>query len=161
MTLGGGSATYVGHFVPWDGGCLFIGRDGGTVPVHAHYAIQIGFGVVPGIRFRTSEREDWVEYAGAVVASRQPHAMDATRVHPNAVIFVEPETREGRAIAERWLRGGIAEIPAALLDEVAPALFAAWQRERTASALARAVASVSISQAGTSAPFKSAKATPA
>ena len=110
MTLGGGSGPYVGHFVPWDGGCLFIGRDGGTVPVHAHYAIQIAFGTEPGIRFRTGEREAWVEYPGAIVASRQPHAMDATRVHPNAVIFVEPETREGRAIAERWLSGGVADL---------------------------------------------------
>ncbi len=135
MTLGGGSAPYVGHFVPWDGGCLFIGRDGGTVPVHAHYAIQIAFGARPGIRFRTGEREEWTEYAGAIVASRQPHAMDATRAHPNAVIFVEPETREGRAIAERWLQGGIAAIPAPLIAGVAPALFAAWREERTASAI--------------------------
>lgn len=135
MTLGGGSGRYVGHFVAWDGGCLFIGRDGGTVPVHAHYAIQIAFGSAPGIRFRTGERDAWVEYAGAIVASRQPHAMDATHVHPNAVIFVEPETREGRALAERWLRGGIAAIPDAVLAEVAPALFAAWRHERTAAAV--------------------------
>ena len=27
---------YVGNFVPWDGGCLLIGRGGSIVPVHAH-----------------------------------------------------------------------------------------------------------------------------
>jgi AraC-like DNA-binding protein len=130
---------YVGHFVSWDGGCLFIGRGGGSVPVHAHYAIQIAFGVERGIRFRTDEREAWAEYAGAIIPSRQPHAMDATRVHPNAVLFVEPETREGRAITARYLgEGGIAAIPDDVLAEVAPPLFAAWQEARSAAAVERA-----------------------
>jgi AraC-like DNA-binding protein len=53
--------------------------------------------------------------------------MDATRVQPNAVLFVEPETREGRALAERYRTGGVAAIPDALLADVGPALFAAWQ----------------------------------
>ena len=124
--------------MPWDDGCLFIGRDGGTVPVHAHYAIQIAFGASPGIRFRTSEREPWTEYGGAIIPSRQPHAMDVTHVHSVAVIFVEPETRQGRAIAERWLQGGIAEMPGEVLAELVPALFAAWQDERSAAAVERA-----------------------
>jgi AraC family transcriptional regulator len=132
---------YFGHFVPWDGACLFVGRGGGDaapVPMHAHYAIQIAFGVEPGIRFLTEEGEGWTEYAGAIIPSRQPHAMDARRVQPNVVIFVEPETREGRALAERHLRGGIAAIPAALHAELAPPLFAAWREERSAAAVERA-----------------------
>jgi AraC-like DNA-binding protein len=137
-----GTRPYVGHFVPWDGGCLFIGRGGGTVPVHAHYAIQIAFGTEPGIRFRTSEREEWTDYAGAIIASRQPHAMDASRVQPSLVIFVEPETRQGRALSERWLRDGIAAIPADLLADVGPRLFAAWQEERSAPAVERAARQV-------------------
>jgi AraC-like DNA-binding protein len=133
-----GGGRYVGHFVPWDGGCLFAGRAGGLVPVHAHYAIQIAFGATPGIRFRTSEREEWTEYAGAIIPSRQPHAMDALRVQPNVVIFVEPETRPGRALAERWLQRGIAAIPADLIAELAPPLLAAWEVERSAAAVERA-----------------------
>ena len=128
----------VGHFVPWDGGCIFIGRDVGVVPVHAHYAIQIAFGSERGVRFRTSEREEWTEYGGAIIPSRQPHAMDATRVRENAVIFVEPETREGRALAERYLRDGIAAIPDDVLADVAPALFSAWRAQRSARAVADA-----------------------
>src|SRR4051812_12179904 len=95
-------APYRGHFVAWDGGCMVIGRGGAVVPVHAHYAIQIAFGAAAGIRFRPSDAEPWVEYAGAIIPSRQPHSMDATHVQPNAVLFVEPETREGRALVERW-----------------------------------------------------------
>lgn len=111
----------------WDGGCLFIGRDGGLVPVHAHYAIQIAFGLEPGIRFRASEQEEWTDYGGAIIASRQPHSMDATRVSHNAVLFVEPETPEGRALAELHRRDGIAPLPDERLVEARDALFAAWR----------------------------------
>lgn len=126
------------HFVAWDGGCLFIGRGGAIVPVHAHYAIQIAFGPEPGIRFHAGEQEAWTEYSGAIIPSRQPHGMDVTRVPANVVLFVEPETREGRALTERWLHDGIAAIPDALFAEVAPPLFAAYFEERTASAVERA-----------------------
>ena len=51
----GSVASQAFHFVAWDGGCLFIGRGGGVVPSHAHYAIQIAFGSEPGIRFRAGE----------------------------------------------------------------------------------------------------------
>jgi AraC-like DNA-binding protein len=132
------AAPFVGHFVGWDGGCLFIGNGGGVVPMHAHYAIQIAFGARRGIRFRGDEREPWVEYAGAIIPSRQPHSMDATAVAPNVVVFVEPETREGRALAERHLRHGIAAVPDDVAAELAPPLFAAWREERSAAAVERA-----------------------
>ena len=126
------------HFVAWDGGCLFIGRRGGMVPAHAHYAIQIAFGSEPGIRFRGGEQDAWTEYAGAIIPSRQPHAMDVTGVPANVVLFVEPETREGRALTERWLADGIAAIPDALFAELAPPLFAAYFEARSAAAVERA-----------------------
>jgi AraC-like DNA-binding protein len=124
-----------GHFVPWDGGCLFIGRGAGVVPVHAHYAIQIAFGSEPGIRFRTSEREAWTEYTGAIIPSRQPHSMDASRVTCNAVLFVEPETREGRALTELYLRDGIAAIPDGMLADSGAALFDVWRSRPSRRAL--------------------------
>lgn len=138
MGSSGGMGPYVGHFVPWDGGCLLIGQGAATVPVHAHYAIQIAFGSVPGIRFRTGAHDAWAEYAGAIIPSRQPHAMDATHVAPNAVLFVEPETRWGRALAERRLKDGIAPIPADVVADVGLPLFAAWREERSAAAIERA-----------------------
>src|SRR5215204_3644096 len=136
----GGDGPHVGHFVPWDGGCLLIGHAGGIVPVHAHYAMQIGFGAAPGIRFRASERDAWTEYVGAIIPSRQPHAMDATAAAPNAVVFVEPETREGRALAARHPTGGIAPVSELELAGAGPALFAAWQDARRAQGSAAAVA---------------------
>ena len=130
--LGGAMASGgpKGAFVSWDGGCLFIGSGGGLVPVHAHYAIQVAFGPASGIRFRADEREAWVEYGGAIVASQQPHAMDATALEHWAVLFVEPETREGRALAERLGREGIVEVPAPVLADAGPVLFRAWLDEQ-------------------------------
>ena len=130
----------VGHFVSWDGGCLLIGHAAGIVPMHAHYAIQIAFGSVPGIRFRPSERDEWTEYGGAIIPSRQAHSMDASGLPFNVVIFVEPETREGRALSERYLRGGIAPLPDETLSATVPPLFAAWQEQRSASAVSSAAA---------------------
>jgi AraC family transcriptional regulator len=129
---------YVGNFVPLDGGCLLIGRGGSIVPVHAHYAIQIAFGSTPGIQFRGGEREEWTSYPGAIIPSRQPHSMDVRHVQPNVVVFVEPETRHGRAIAERWLADGIATVPWELIEEHGLPIFAAWQEERTATAITAA-----------------------
>lgn len=120
-----GGVGGVGRFVSWNGGCLLIGRSVGVVPPHAHYAIQIAFGSEPGVRFRSSEREEWRAYGGAMIPSRQPHTMDATALGANAVMFVEPETSEGRALDERYLRDGIAEMPTAAMPATR-AVFAAF-----------------------------------
>jgi AraC-like DNA-binding protein len=125
----------VGHFVSWDGGCLLIGSALGLTPRHAHYAIQIAFGSEPGIRFRTTEQSEWTAYGGAIIPSRQPHSMDATRVSSNVVIFVEPETREGRALTQLYLQDGIAHLPDALLADAASALFATWRARSSERAI--------------------------
>ena len=137
-----GGTAGIGHFLSWDGGCLLIGSALGLTPRHAHYAIQIAFGLEPGIRFRTNEHEEWTEYGGAIIPSRQPHSMDATRVSANVVIFVEPETREGRALTELYLRDGIAHLPDALLADAASALFATWRARSSAQSITDAARSV-------------------
>jgi AraC family transcriptional regulator len=135
--------TAAGHFVPWDGSCLFIGRNTLTVPEHEHYALQIVFGSTPGVRLRTSERDPWTAYEGAIVASRQRHSMDGTGVPFNAVLFVEPETQQGRALAERWLRGtGLAPLPESVIGAARDAVFAAWLERRSARAIADACAAL-------------------
>lgn len=123
-----------GRFVPWNGGCLFIGRNVGVVPTHAHYAIQITIGSEPGVRFRSSARDEWTAYGGAMIPSRQPHEMDSSRLSCNAILFVEPETREGRTLTELYLQDGIAPLPGDVLTEVRDGLFAAWRAggDRTA-----------------------------
>jgi AraC family transcriptional regulator len=108
------------QFVPWTGGFLLIGR-AEFIPQHAHSAIKLAFGSTRGIRIGTGER--WVEYGGALIPSRQPHSIDATGVETTAMIFVEPETPQGRLLAQRYLRNGVASLPDDILGALAPALF--------------------------------------
>jgi AraC-like DNA-binding protein len=128
----------VGQFISWDGGCLLIGRHVGVVPTHAHYAIQIVFGSEPGVRLRTSERDEWTAYGGAIIPSRQPHTMDASALRANAVLFVEPETREGRALTELYLQAGIATLPDEQLARPAADLYAVWEAGGRSDAVAGA-----------------------
>ena len=131
-----------GDFIPWDGGCALIGRAVSITPMHAHYAIQIGIGSEHGIRFRPDERSEWVEYGAAIIPSRQPHTMDSTRIPFSAVIFIEPETRVGRALAEQYLGRGIAALTAGPFSASASALFSIWQRHGNASATVAALQDV-------------------
>ena len=112
-----------GRFVSWTGGCLFVGESVAVIPEHAHYAIQIAFGLRRGIRFQTNDV--WKEYGGAIIPSRQPHAMDSTCVGIGAVLLVEPETPQGRALANRYLQRGIADMPEDILADYAPSIFEA------------------------------------
>jgi AraC-like DNA-binding protein len=97
------------QYFPWDGGAIFVGT-GGVFPAHAHQAIQICFLFEGRIRLRPSDEDPWTDYDVALVPSRHSHAMDASKVHPGATLFVEPETREGRILAERYLGDGIANL---------------------------------------------------
>ncbi len=127
----------VGTFVSWEGGCLFIGEKVGLVPVHAHYAIQVVFGSEHGVRLRPDDRLPWQEFGGAMIASRQPHTMDASRVRVNAVMFIEPETREGRALTERYLDAGIVPFPDGAFEATA-AVIEAWDRRDSTALVGRA-----------------------
>lgn len=116
----------IGDFIGWDGGCLLIGRAVSVVPRHSHLAIQIVFGYAEPLRLRDDDRGAWTPYPLGIVPSRQPHSMDATMSTYNAVIFVEPETRGGRALTERYLHDGIATIDDADVRQATAALFATW-----------------------------------
>ena len=127
-----------GHFVSWDGGCIFIGHANHVTGLHAHYAIQLAFGSEPGIRFRPTDRDEWTEYDGVIIPSRQPHAMDATIVPLNAVLFVEPETRQGRALSELYSPSGITALPNEDVRRAADLLFRAYRERRSSTALVEA-----------------------
>lgn len=124
-----------GQFISWDGGCMFIGRAVAQTPMHAHYAIQVGFGSCTGTRFRPSEEEPWTSYDGVLIASRQPHAMDASVVPHHAVMFVDPDTREGRALAERANATGITALSETEIAAARDRLMHAWLHERDRAAV--------------------------
>lgn len=128
-----------GHFFAWDGGCILIGKHTAPIASHAHQAIQMCFGLDTPVLMRTSESTDWMEYGMALVPSRQPHSLDATRARFAAVVLVEPETRTGRALTERYLEGGIASVDVPGLDALVPALFEKWLASPDSAMVSRAV----------------------
>jgi AraC-like DNA-binding protein len=114
----------VAQYFPWGGGAIFVGT-AGALPAHVHQAIQICFLFDGRIRLRPNNQDPWADYDVAIVPSQHAHAMDGGRVHYGATIFVEPETREGRALTERYLRDGIAEVDCAPIEAALPGLLAA------------------------------------
>jgi AraC family transcriptional regulator len=97
------------QYFPWDGGAIFVGT-AGALPVHVHQAIQLCFRFEGRIRLRTHDDAPWQDYDLGLVPSQHPHGMDGARVHLGATLFIEPETREGRILTERYLQRGIAEL---------------------------------------------------
>jgi AraC-like DNA-binding protein len=119
------------RFFPWEGGAVFVGT-AGELPAHAHQAIQICFLFKGRVRLRERDTDAWADYDVAIVPSRHSHGMDGGGVHYGATLFVEPETREGRILTERYLPegGAIATVDRAPLAAVIPALEAAVREGR-------------------------------
>ena len=120
----------VGQFFAWEGGCLFIGHHDRQLPLHAHQAIQLVVASASDHRVRGSDSAPWSTYSIAAIASKQPHSLDVTAADYGAVIFVEPETREGRAITQRCTTDGIIEVGTSALRDISHAMFDAWLNER-------------------------------
>lgn len=126
-----------GRMYLWNGGSLLIGRSTGVTGVHAHHAIQIALSAEPPIRFR-SDPGAWRDYRGVIITPNHRHAFDGTG-HTIAHVFVEPESREGRAILERLGGSGIVAIDDHAMASAAPRLFEPWaQRAEPATMMSAA-----------------------
>ena len=129
------------QYFPWDGGAVFVGT-AGVFPAHAHQAIQICFLFEGHIRLRGHDDDPWVDYDLGLVPSQHAHGMDGARTHYGATLFVEPETREGRILTERYLRGGITNVDRAPVAGIVRELQTAVLEQRgraTIIALARRI----------------------
>ncbi len=113
-------ATATGQIVVWQGGSLWTGRAAMTTDLHAHHAIQITLGLDGGFRLRGPEAEFGPEMVAAVVAADRAHAfsVDATV----ALIFIEPESPQGRALGRLCGEAGIVAIETERLGHTLAAL---------------------------------------
>jgi AraC-like DNA-binding protein len=134
MTEAPARAHYEGDFVAWSGGCMFIGAGGAAIAPHAHYAIQLALGAPAGLAVQFGRRGAWQELAATLVPSRAVHAIDVSRCAWSCVIFIEPETLEGRAITRR-LAGQPLALPADALAVAPERLERAWRVEQSADAV--------------------------
>lgn len=93
-----------GRILFWRGGSVWIGRAEESTDFHAHHAIQITLSLAGGtLRFRALG-EEWGEYSAVIIPAHHPHAFEA-RGELVALVFVEPESREGHAIGDRFCNG--------------------------------------------------------
>jgi AraC-like DNA-binding protein len=136
----------IGRVYIWDGVSLLIGKSVGMTNVHAHHAVQIALTPDGPIRFRTEEG-DWAEYGGVAITPNFPHAFQS-RDQSVAHVFVEPESREGRAILGRLGGTGIVGLENDDLNVVVPMLFDAWAARPGSAAMSDATRRVTRHFAG-------------
>jgi len=127
------------RIVSWQGASLWVSdatRARGVEPrrtdFHAHHAIQMTISL--GGWFKLDTAEASVRGEAVAVAADMEHVFEAEGLM--AFLFVEPESRQGRAISRRlFAEGGLAAIPAEALGdfrEKMAAAFAAPKRDDAA-----------------------------
>ncbi len=126
----------IGRVMFWEGGSLWLALITGGNGLHLHHAIQISLPLDGTVRFRRSQGEEWVEYAGTVIAPDLPHAFDAPgRLVAN--ILFEPECATGRALLDRYGDKGIAPLPAGDVVRLVAPLAAAYAADASDAELIR------------------------
>jgi AraC-like DNA-binding protein len=133
-----GSQLYQGDFVAWHGGCAFLGEGSGAVAPHSHYAIQLVIGAPSGLRVQFGRHGAWQSCAAALVPSRATHTIDVTDCRWSAVVFIEPETPEGKALSAR-LAGRLALLDAAAIAACVVSVGTAWRVEHDPAAVEAAL----------------------
>ncbi|HYD97272.1 MAG TPA: AraC family transcriptional regulator [Noviherbaspirillum sp.] len=113
-----------GRIALWHGGIVWIGHAGEETGFHSHHAIQVTLSLSGGALYFKIPGEDWQAHAAAVIAAHQPHAFDG-RGGLVALILIEPESREGRALRQRY-PAGVASLAPDALAVAAAELSAAW-----------------------------------
>jgi AraC-like DNA-binding protein len=137
------SAT--GRVYLWQGGSLWIGEGQGRTQYHEHHAHQLTVARSGDFRFRTDAEGAWSTFEGAIVPSHCSHQFEVDGI-ALAHLFVEPESRAGRALTARFGSGAVAELPAGQARSAARTLFGALagncSRDSMVCAAESAVASV-------------------
>jgi AraC-like DNA-binding protein len=129
------ATRYRGDFVAWTGGCGFLGAGGGGAPIapHSHYAIQLVIGAPAGLRVQFGRQGEWKACAAALVPSRALHSIDVNACAWSAVLFIEPETPEGKVLSAR-LQGALEVLDSDAIAQGASRLNAAWRVARSEDA---------------------------
>lgn len=123
-------SRYNGDFLAWTGGCALIGEGRGAIALHSHYAIQLSVGSPSGLRVRFGKDGAWQSCAAALVPSRALHSIDVDDCDWSSVLFIEPETAAGKAIAQR-LQGRLEILASDRVSAYVSRLEHAWRIERS------------------------------
>ena len=141
-----------GRIYFWQGGSLWIGKGQGRTQWHTHHAHQLTVAVRGSVRFRTEADGAWETFEGAIVPSHCAHQFEiggTTQAH----IFVEPETRAGRALTARFGSSEVVRLPEAETRIAARCLFDALQSQSSAEQMVQAaLAAIATLSAATTEP---------
>lgn len=125
-----------GQICHWDGGSIWIGRATAANAVHAHHAVQVALALKGRFRFQSPTDGVWLDCAGAVIASNQPHAFDGREAPLLAHLFVEPQSLAGRVLLQRFTAThGICILRGTLLTTAAQRLSTGYRESRASAAL--------------------------
>lgn len=119
------------RIVMWEGGALWMinatppaTRKTRRTDLHAHHAIQVAMGL--GGRFQLATPDLHIAGDAVAVAPDTPHTFAADGLI--AMLFIEPESRSGRAVAARLFGGGpLVSVPPALLGNYRAGIAAAFR----------------------------------
>jgi len=116
--------------------CGFLGEGAGGAPIapHSHYAIQLAIGAPSGLRVQFGRQGPWQPCAAALVPSRAVHSIDVSDCDLSIVLFIEPETPEGKALTAR-LQGQLELLDEDIVAVTAKRLERAWRSERSYEAV--------------------------
>lgn len=126
-----------GRIYFWNSGSLWIGRGSGRSDWHDHHAHQLALAFEGEMRFRCAEDGAWASYQAAIVTSHQPHQFEIDGI-PVAHLFVEPESREGRQLAQLGPGTGVSALPADAASAAARTLQQAWAAHGDAACMVAA-----------------------
>jgi transcriptional regulator GlxA family with amidase domain len=147
-----------GRILFWRGGSLWIGLAGEPAGIHSHHAVQITL-PFPGGRVRfQSGSQGWIAYTAALVVADHSHAFEA-RAQRVAQIFVDPESRYGRLLHQRYRDAGVVALPSAVLESHTAGLAAAYEkRARDVELIELARATIDVLSGASPEPEKAADA---
>lgn len=139
------AVTSTGRVYFWQGGSLWIGEGQGRTQWHEHHAHQLVVALKGRFRFRTEADGAWTDYEGAIVPSECTHQFEVDGAATMAHLFVEPESRAGRALTARFGSNAVLEFPAESARAAAKLLVEALQSRRLAEDMVEA-ASLAIAE---------------
>lgn len=98
-----------GRVYYWQSGSLWIGSGRGRSEWHSHHAHQLALALDGDFRFRTDRKAPWAVFKAAIVPSHCLHEFELDGVTV-AHLFVEPESREGRALSLLFSRDEVSAL---------------------------------------------------
>lgn len=137
-----------GRVAMWKGGSVWLGRDMGQVRPHSHHAIQITLATARPVRIRAAAEDAWHDTTAAIVMPDRPHVFDGCG-QPVAMVFVEPETRAGRALVARYGGRDVSLLDGEDLSALATSLHGMLASRASAPALMEAAQRVIVHLAAT------------